>query len=284
MLISCSSVSKRYKDLLALKNVDLDIYRGITGIVGPNGAGKTTLLNILTGVLRPTDGEVLVLGQKDPKYVRKKIGVFTDVGSYPTEVTVERYLRFVSEIFGGNSIELDEIMDLIGLKKVKGKKIGELSLGYKRRLGIAQAIIHRPELIIADEPFTQLDPLFKSEIRDLFKILRDSYGYNFVISSHDLSDLSKIADRYVIIIDGEVRYNGTLNSVSDVIISSPDFNELSEFLKNNGISHRSYDDKIRISGYSLRELLKILTEFEGSIFEIRSINIEEILHDIVHDI
>ncbi len=231
-LIKIRNVTKRYGKTIALRGVSLDIGRGITGLVGPNGAGKTTLINIIVGLIERDSGKVVIkTGEKD---FRESIGVIRDKVAFPPELEVEYFLRKIADLYNVDISHVKHVIDIIGLRDVKHKRIGSLSMGYKKRVGIAQAVVHNPVLIIADEPFTQLDPIIKVEIRDTIHRLSKEEGINFFISSHDIADLEVIADRVILINNGKIIRIIEKGGILSMMIRADNVESLKEYLIEKG--------------------------------------------------
>ncbi|MBV7273805.1 ABC transporter ATP-binding protein [Clostridium sp. PL3] len=219
-MIKIDSITKRYGNHTAIKNINLEIKKGeILGLLGPNGAGKSTTMNIITGYISATDGSVLVDGFdifKNPIQAKKRIGYLPEIPPLYTDMTVEEYLNFVSRLKKVNKNErkehIDTILESIKLTDVRKRLIKNLSKGYKQRVGLAQAIVGDPEILILDEPTVGLDPKQIIEIRDLISKLGKEH--TIILSSHILSEISAICDRVVIINKGSIVAEGTPDELS----------------------------------------------------------------------
>jgi ABC-2 type transport system ATP-binding protein len=192
----------------------------VIGVLGPNGAGKTTLLRILVGFLDPTSGRVTINGINinNPVYeqkIKSKIGYLPEFAPLYEDMTVAEYLIFVGKMYGINKDDLEEkvsdIVEKCGLAGKENKEISILSKGYRQRLGIAQALIHNPKIVILDEPTTGLDPNQKIEIRKLIKEIGKSK--TVILSSHMLSEIQATCSRVLIINKGEIVADGTPESL-----------------------------------------------------------------------
>jgi ABC-2 type transport system ATP-binding protein len=218
-MIEVEGLTMYYGATLAVDKASFKVDKGtILGLLGPNGAGKTTIINILTTQLIPTKGTARVGGfdiLNDPLKVRERIGYLPETVPLYLEMEVEEYLRFVAAGRRLDSIttgsRLKWVVDACGLRKVLYKQIIELSKGYRQRVGLAQALIHDPEILILDEPTSGLDPLQIIGIRDLLKDL--SRSKTIVISTHILQEVSAISDRIVIINEGKIIANGTMEDL-----------------------------------------------------------------------
>ena len=218
-MISLNNVSKYFGSFQALKKVSFDIKPGeIVGFVGKNGAGKTTLMRILTSYYRATSGSVLIAGEDASKKslsIRRKIGYLPETPPLYPSMTVQDYLNFAAEIKDvparDRRRQVDRVLEECQLESVYHKRISTLSKGYKQRTGIAQAIIHEPDILILDEPTSGLDPI---QILQLHKLIKGLKNHRVVIiSTHTLSEVEKIAQRVLIIKGGEIIIDQQLNTL-----------------------------------------------------------------------
>jgi ABC-2 type transport system ATP-binding protein len=219
-LIEVKNLVKRYGDFEAVRGVSFEIKKGmIYGFLGPNGAGKSTTMNIITGCLAATEGEVTVNGcdiYEDPIGAKSAIGYLPEQPPLYTDMNPEEYLLFVGEAKGlrGDELyrEVDRVIRKTGLDEYSTKLIKNLSKGYKQRVGIAQAILGNPEIVILDEPTVGLDPRQIIEIRELIKELgRDS---TVILSSHILTEIAEVCDYVIIISHGRVVASDTLENLT----------------------------------------------------------------------
>ena len=207
--IKTVNLSKKYGKTLVVDDLNLSISSGeIVGFLGLNGAGKTTTMRMLLGLIKPTSGEYYIQGNKVDQYnleVLNEIGYIIETPySYP-ELTVQENLEIVSTLRGiRNKDIIDWVTEKLKLDQYKDKQVKHLSLGNIARLGIAKAIIHKPEILILDEPTNGLDPFGVIEVRELLKELANNLGTTVLISSHKLEEISKVATRIVIIHDGRL--------------------------------------------------------------------------------
>ena len=203
------NLSKKYGKNLVVNDLNLSIESGeIVGFLGLNGAGKTTTMRMLLGLIKPTSGECYIQGNKIDQYnleVRNEIGYIIETPySYP-DLTVQENLEIVSTLRGlRNKDVIDWVTEKLKLDQYKDKQVKHLSLGNIARLGIAKAIIHKPKILILDEPTNGLDPFGVIEVRELLKELANNLGTTVLISSHKLEEISKVATRIVIIHDGRL--------------------------------------------------------------------------------
>ncbi len=209
-MIDVQHVTKQYGQVTALDDISFSIAKGeIIAFLGPNGAGKTTTMRILTGFMPPTSGTVKVAGfdcLEEPWKVKKHIGYLPEAPPLYLELTVTEYLTFVGRIKRLNPVQLQErmasIMQQTGLTEVQGRVIGHLSRGYRQRVGLAQALLHNPPVLILDEPTTGLDPNQIIEIRDLIKSLAGSH--TIILSTHLLAEATAICQKVIIIHQGRI--------------------------------------------------------------------------------
>ncbi|MBU3156115.1 ABC transporter ATP-binding protein [Clostridium estertheticum] len=214
-MIEMENVTKRYGNQVALDGLNLTVKRGeILGFLGPNGAGKSTAMNILTGYISATNGNVRIDGidiLENPEAVKKKIGYLPEIPPLYLDMTVEEYLKFVFRIkkVKSDSIEqsMIKIMSLVKILDVRGRLIKNLSKGYKQRIGLAQALVGDPEVLVLDEPTVGLDPKQIIEIRNLIQKIGKTC--TIILSSHILSEVSAICHRVIIINKGKIVASGT---------------------------------------------------------------------------
>ena len=209
-MIEVTHLVKRYGDKAAVDDLSFTVEKGqIYGFLGPNGAGKSTTMNIMTGYIAPTSGEVRINDHSildEPEEARKCIGYLPEVPPVYPEMTVAEYLTFAAELKKLPRKErakfISDAMELTGTADVQHRLIRNLSKGYRQRVGLAQAILGFPEIIILDEPMVGLDPKQIIEIRDLIRSL--SRQHTVILSSHILSEISAICDHIMIIAHGRL--------------------------------------------------------------------------------
>lgn len=204
LAIEIENLNKNYHGRTALDNVSFSVKKGsIHGFLGPNGAGKSTTMKIVSGLLPPTSGEFRVNG---------KVGFLPEHPPVYPNMTVSDYLRFVLNIYSSEqSADVDEVMKKTGVFDVKNRLIGNLSKGYQQRVGIAQAIIHSPEIIILDEPTVGLDPVAIADIRAL--ILELKKDHTILFSSHQLHDVELLCSDITLINHGKIVVSGSIDSI-----------------------------------------------------------------------
>ena len=210
-LIEAKNLKKSFGDFVAVDNINLTVERGeVVGFLGPNGAGKSTTMKMLTGFLEPDGGEIFIEGidlKSKPLEAKKSIGYLPEGAPSYSDMEVSEFLSFVGKMRGLNNngllnTRLSDMAEQINLKEVWHKPIETLSKGFKRRVGIAQALIHDPDILILDEPTDGLDPNQKYEMRDLIKKI--STNKAIVISTHILEEVEAVCSRTVIIANGQL--------------------------------------------------------------------------------
>jgi len=217
MSIKVSNITKIYGKQKALDNLSIEIKKGeIVGLLGPNGAGKSTLMKIISCYIPPTSGQVEVMGNsiyEKPLKIKELIGYLPENNPLYNEMYVKEYLNFLAGVFHikNKKERISEIIELTGLQKEQHKKIGALSKGYKQRVGLAQAFIHNPEVLILDEPTSGLDPNQLIEIRNVIKEV--GADKTVLFSSHIMQEVEAVCDRILIIKDGKLIADSPKNEI-----------------------------------------------------------------------
>jgi ABC-2 type transport system ATP-binding protein len=221
-MIEIKNITKYYGDFLALDNVSFLVPKGhVLGFLGPNGAGKTTTMRILTCYITPTSGTAEICGfdiLKNPQEVKKRVGYLPEMNPLYSDMDVIEYLEFISNIrhINGNiNKRIKEVVNICRLNNVLEKNIGELSRGYRQRVGFAQAIIHNPEVLIMDEPTAGLDPNQANEVRELIKELKKEK--TVILSTHILSEVQAVCDSALIINKGKIIASGTTSELRSMV-------------------------------------------------------------------
>lgn len=225
-MLKVENITKKYGDKVVVNNLSFELQRGeVLGFLGANGAGKSTTMNIITGYIGASSGRVLIDGHDSVDEVNKVKGLIGYLPENPPvylDMTVEEYLKFVCELKRVKKTDinnvLEEIMDSVNIVEVRGRLIKNLSKGYKQRVGIAQAIIGDPEIVIFDEPTVGLDPKEIVEIRNLIKEIGKEK--TVIISSHILSEVEEVCDKLLIINKGEFVVIGTKEELKKKLSSS----------------------------------------------------------------
>ena len=224
--VSLRSVSKNYFNFRALDNVSFEIKEGeIFGYIGPNGAGKTTTMKILVGLLSDFQGEAFIGGYQVPRQkeeIHKLLGYLPQNVAFQEWRTVDHALKTFGKLSGLSDTEVEsrivEILNLLSLGDVRHKKISQLSGGMIQKVGLAQALLHNPKLLVLDEPLGGLDPLSRHQFKEIVRGLR-KIGTTIMFSSHILSDVQDLADRIGIISRGRIKQIGTLSELKSQLSS-----------------------------------------------------------------
>jgi ABC-2 type transport system ATP-binding protein len=225
MSIITSDITKVYGTQTVLDKVNINIGKGeVVGLLGPNGAGKSTLMKILTGYIPPTSGDASVYGHNvlfDVEEVKKIVGYLPEQNPLYTDMYIKEYLEFIAGIHKlgkASKVRIREMIEITGLGPEQNKKIGTLSKGYKQRVGLAQALIHNPEVLILDEPTSGLDPNQLLEIRELIKGIGKEK--TVILSTHIMQEVEAVCSRAIIINLGKIVADGPTSELS--VIQSHD--------------------------------------------------------------
>jgi ABC-2 type transport system ATP-binding protein len=219
-MIEVKNLTKRFGEIVAIDSISFELKKGeILGFLGPNGAGKTTTMRILTCYMSATYGEVTLAGYdifKDACEVKKRIGYLPETPPLYIDMTVKSYLDFVAKLKGLNSkdakTKINRVVDKCGLGDVLNRIIGNLSRGFRQRVGIAQSIVHEPEILILDEPTSGLDPVQINEIRNFIKSLKGEHS--IILSTHILPEVTMTCDRALVINKGKVIAQESLETLT----------------------------------------------------------------------
>ena len=226
-LIDAKNLKKSFGEFTAVNNIDLNVQRGeVVGFLGPNGAGKSTTMKMLTGFLEPDSGDILINNidlKSEPLKAKEFIGYLPEGAPSYSDMEVSEFLSFIGKMRGINNKQLlyarlDEMANQINLKEVWNKPIETLSKGFKRRVGIAQALIHDPDILILDEPTDGLDPNQKHEMRNLIKTISSNKA--IVISTHILEEVEAVCSRVIIIANGKLLANETPESLGNNLMQN----------------------------------------------------------------
>jgi ABC-2 type transport system ATP-binding protein len=209
-MVEVINLTKKYGNKIGVKNISFTAEKGeILGFLGPNGAGKSTTMNVITGYRPPTEGKVLIGGYdiaEKPLDAKRKLGYLPEIPPLYPELKVKSYLKFICDLKGyprqKRESHINEIMDLVKITDVKDRLIKNLSKGYRQRVGLAQALVSSPDVLILDEPTVGLDPKQIQEMRSLIKSLGKEH--TIILSSHILAEVSMICDKVIIIKKGEI--------------------------------------------------------------------------------
>ena len=217
-IIETNDLCKQYGNALRVAHLDLNVPEGsVYGFLGPNGAGKSTTLKMILGLVRPTAGDIQVLGKKmdggNRLAVLRQVGSLIESPSYYGHLTGEENLRIVQTLRGVPEKNIREVLQIVRLDGQRGKRVAHYSLGMKQRLGLAAALLGFPRLLILDEPTNGLDPAGIQEMRELICSLPERFGMTVVVSSHLLSEIDQMADHVAIIREGELVFQDTLEAL-----------------------------------------------------------------------
>jgi len=283
MSISVKHLTKYYGEQAAVDNISFEAKNGeILGFLGPNGAGKSTTMKIITTFIPASDGEVEVCGLNIKNHsleVRKKIGYLPEHNPIYLDMYVKEYLSFVGEIYKIKNVKerVEEVIELVGLQKEQHKITGALSKGYRQRVGLAQSIIHDPEVLILDEPTSGLDPNQLAEIRELIRKIGQQK--TVMLSTHIMQEVEAICDRVIIINNGRLVANATASELQSEEDNQVIYVEFDQAISRNRLakladvsqvekinentflitSKSSIDLRKTIANYAQKESLLILT-------------------------
>lgn len=219
IILQAKNLTKKYGSLVAVNNLELKAYRGeVIGFLGPNGAGKSTTIRMLLGLIKPTSGSIEIFGKslsKDRLEILKKVGAIVEKPDFYLYLSAYKNLEILGKISGKEikKKRIKEVLEIVGLKKRSRSKVRTYSHGMKQRLGIAQALLHDPELIILDEPTTGLDPQGIKDIRELILHLSNDLKKTILLSSHILKEIEIIASRMIIINNGTTQIEGKVEDL-----------------------------------------------------------------------
>ncbi|MET0635952.1 MAG: gliding motility-associated ABC transporter ATP-binding subunit GldA [Chitinophagaceae bacterium] len=287
MSIEVKDLLKEYGPQKAVNHISFKVDKGeIVGFLGPNGAGKSTTMKILTGYLQQTGGEVYVCGinvNESPLETKKLIGYLPELNALYYDMYVKEYLGFVAEVFQlkNKKAAIDRVIETVGLTIESKKKIGQLSKGYKQRVGLAAALIHDPEVLILDEPTTGLDPNQIIEIRDVIR--RQGSSKTVLFSSHILQEVEAVCDRVIIINKGELVADDKLadlrksNAGSHVVIAEFDkevneewLSQLREVTSFSRLKDRTYKFETSDAAFVRKQLQELAGQHHLDIVALQS--------------
>ena len=225
-MIVFEDVSKFYGEVLGVNRIDLRIAPGITSLVGPNGSGKTTLMNLMTGLLKPTNGRISVLGisPDEPEALFRKLGYCSQFDSFPRGATARSFIEFYLSVHGYSRRDTQDLahraLERVSMLEAADRKVSSFSKGMRQRVRLAQSIAHDPSVLVLDEPLNGLDPMARAEIIRLFRALADE-GMFLIISSHILHEVDMMSDSVVLLHNGYVVAEGEVRGVRNEIDDHP---------------------------------------------------------------
>ncbi|KGR89331.1 MULTISPECIES: ABC transporter ATP-binding protein [Lysinibacillus] len=282
-IVKTNQLTKVYDGKEVVSAVNMNVKKGeIYGFLGPNGAGKTTVMKMLTNLTKPTSGDVEILGEKltDKSYeLLKRMGTIIEYPIFYEKLTASETLELHCEYMGYyDKKEIAHVLNLVKLTNTENKQVKDFSLGMKQRLGIARAIITKPELLILDEPINGLDPVGIKELRELFKMLCKEYGITIIISSHILAEIEQLVDTIGVIKNGRLITEVAMDTINrdqvnytEVIVSD---GKKAAFIIESELKITNFklmdDNSIRIydSTVSQQNLSRALIEHDVEIEEI----------------
>lgn len=282
-ILQTNNLTRCFNGKEVIKNVNMHIKRGeIYGFLGPNGAGKTTIMKMITNLIKPTSGQIEIFDRvlTDSSYeILKRIGSIIEYPIFYEDLTGVENLELHLDYMGyHDKSDIDKAIEMVNLKNIEGKAVKNFSLGMKQRLGIARAIITKPELIILDEPINGLDPVGIKEVRNLFKMLSKEYNMTILISTHILAEVEQMADTIGVINDGKLLEEVPMDEVRKdnieyIEIFVDDIKRTAYILQNNlGLSNFKVMDKDSIRIYETvktqNEILKVLVFNDIEVYSI----------------
>ncbi|UZQ49475.1 ABC transporter ATP-binding protein [Clostridium kluyveri] len=277
-IIETKNLTKEFKGFKAVDKLSLTVKKGrVYGFLGPNGAGKSTTIRMLLGLITPTKGQIKIFDKnlkENRLTILRKIGSLVESPSYYGNLTAYENLEVTAKLLELNYKYIDEVLDFVELTEWKDRQCKKFSLGMKQRLGIAQALISKPELLILDEPTNGLDPSGIHEIRELIKNLPKIYNMTVIISSHNLSEIELTADDIGIINRGNMLFQGTLEelhsrSKSEICIGVKNLKKAAHTLNDHGYKYKIKDDDIFVEPLEVEpyEILKQLILNDNRVFK-----------------
>ncbi len=216
-LVEAVSLTKHYGSTVALESVEFQIGEGITGLLGPNGAGKSTAIKLVLGLLRPTAGSVMVMGEKPYESVQVlgRLGYMPEHDCLPTAITASEFLTHMAQVSGlppaHARTRAADMLRHVGLDEERYRSMGEYSTGMKQRVKLAQALVHDPTLVLLDEPTSGLDPGGREEMLDMIRRIGREFGISILLSSHLMGDVERTCDRIIVLDEGRVTEEGEVS-------------------------------------------------------------------------
>ncbi|WEL19397.1 ABC transporter ATP-binding protein [Candidatus Nanohalococcus occultus] len=282
--LKIEGLEKSYGSFKVLKGINLEVKEGeVYGLLGPNGAGKTTLFRTIIGLLNQDSGEVTLEGIEDSKDLRQELGYLPSDINFYESMDARENLRFFSTLVKQDP-DIEELIELVGLKDAADKKVGGYSTGMKKRLGIAQSLIKDPSVIIYDEPTTGLDPEGKKSFRELIQRINQQKNKTIILSSHVTKEIGPLCDRFGVLNDGVIKAAGTRKELGEhaedglvVEVKTTDIEALENVLQDFDYEIEKGYAKVSLKDRPRRQLLeRILDEdLEIERFEISGQTLED---------
>lgn len=248
-----NNVSRWYGEVIGVNDIDVSIPAGVTGLLGPNGAGKTTLIRLITGQIRPSKGEVRVLGESvwNNAGIYRRIGLCPDLDSFWETMTGFEFVRYMARLAGYSTGDASARalaqLERVSLTYAKDRKVGGYSKGMRQRVKLAQAMVHDPELVVLDEPLTGLDPVGRREVIELVRELGEQ-GRHVVVSSHILHEVEAMTPRILLIHRGRIVAAGEVHDIRSMIDEHPHRIEIEcDDVRALARKLLDYDDVIRVA-------------------------------------
>jgi len=273
MFIELEEVTKFYGKLKAVDELSLNVEEGeVYGFLGPNGSGKSTTIRMILSLIKPSSGKIKLFGKEvmfGKNEALNRIGALIETPDFYNYLPADRNLKILGKLSGVEPLNsrIEEVLEIVGLSDRGHSRVKTYSKGMKQRLGIAQAILHKPDLIILDEPTNGLDPQGQKEMRDLINSLRDDHNITILISSHILSDIEHIATRMVIINKGKTVIEGKVKDLIldreqqvSIHVDNPDFT-LNIIRQSNWKEKLKHDDGNKLSLLLARDEIPKITAF-----------------------
>jgi len=292
ILVKATGLHKTFGNLKAVNDVSFEVRKGdIYGLLGPNGSGKSTTIRMMLGLIRPDSGKIMLFGeQMDRKNIKLlgRIGALIERPDFYTYLSAAKNLELLASYSGLNlnpneqKRRIGETLDLVELSEHANSKVKTFSQGMKQRLGIAQTLLHDPDLIILDEPVNGLDPQGIKDIRNLIVRLNEEMGKTLIVSSHILREMELIANRMLVINRGKVRVEGEVKALLKgekvrVILSTNKPEKTLEILKTNGFMEKAEINKLQEIIFELHsdrvpQLNKLLVEADIAVYQLNALN------------
>lgn len=303
-MIKVSEVSKSYGQRKAIDNISFEIKEGeVVGFLGPNGAGKTTTMKMLTGFMAPTLGQILIDGVdvfEDPIQAKRVMGYLPETPPLYVDMSVRKYLAYVSALKGvkkqDQASHIEYVLEKLKLEDVKDRMIKNLSKGYRQRVGIAQALVSKPKVLVLDEPTVGLDPTQVAEFRNLINELRGQH--TIILSTHILSEVQATCERVIIINKGRIVAENSIEGLANMMTGSKNLvlkvkNNTPEFLKHLQalsfvLSAEAEGPRLKVQCDETEDALEKLAmetiQFKAGLLEIREeeVQLEKIFIELTH--